>query len=133
MIGAVIITHGGLGAALVEACEAITGASERIKTISVAGPDAADGLRARIADAIKEVNAGSGAVIFTDMFGGTPTNIALSFLDPGKVEILTGVNLPMLLKFIGHRADRPISELALMLKEYGRRSIELAADMLKDK
>lgn len=133
MIGAVIITHGGLGAALVEACENIAGRSERIKTISVAGPDAADGLRVRIAGAIKEVNAGSGAVIFTDMFGGTPTNIALSFLDPGKVEILTGVNLPMLLKFIGHRADRPISELALMLKEYGRKSIELAADMLKDK
>jgi len=133
MIGAVIITHGGLGVALVEAAEIITGKAERIKMVTVTGSDAPDGLREKIASAVETVNADKGVIIFTDMFGGTPTNIALSFLDVGKVDILTGVNLPILIKFLGHRAEKTLSELTLMLKEYGRTSIVLAGDMLKEK
>jgi PTS system mannose-specific IIA component len=67
------------------------------------------------------------------MFGGTPTNIALSLLEAGRVEVITGVNLPVLLKFVGHRADKPLDELARLLREYGRSSIVLATDMLKEK
>ena len=133
MIGAVIITHGTLGKAIVEAAEIIIGKADLIQTITVTGSDVPDGLRARIGDAVKQVNAGGGVLIFTDMFGGTPTNIALAFLDPGKVDILTGVNLPMLIKFLGHRAEKTLSEITVMLKEYGRTSIVLAGDMLKDK
>ena len=133
MIGAVIITHGTLGKAIVEAAEIIIGKAALIQMITVTGSDAPDGLRARIGDAVKQVNAGGGVLIFTDMFGGTPTNIALAFLDPGKVDILTGVNLPMLIKFLGHRAEKTLSEITVMLKEYGRTSIVLAGDMLKDK
>ncbi|MBI5562000.1 MAG: hypothetical protein HY894_03975 [Deltaproteobacteria bacterium] len=133
MVGAVIITHGGLGAALVEAAGSITGKTERMAAINVAGADGANGLRERLAGAVKDVNAGKGVIIFTDMFGGTPTNIALSLLEPGKVEILTGVNLPVILKYIGHSADKPLHDLALMLREYGRTSIVLAGDMLKEK
>lgn len=133
MIGAVIITHGTLGTALVDAAELIVGKAERIETITVTGADAPDGLRAKIADALKQVNDGNGVLIFTDMFGGTPTNIALSFLAPGKVDILTGVNLPIFIKFLGRRVEKTLSELTLLLKEYGRTSIVLAGDMLKDK
>lgn len=133
MIGAVIITHGILGVALVEAAEIIVGKADRIQMITVTGSDATDGLRAKIADAVRQVNDGAGVLIFTDMFGGTPTNIALSFLEPGKVDILTGVNLPILIKFLGHRAEKTLSDLMSMLKEYGRTSIVLAGDMLKDK
>ncbi|MBI5886397.1 MAG: PTS sugar transporter [Deltaproteobacteria bacterium] len=133
MIGAVIITHGGLGVALVEAAEIITGKAERIQMVTVTGSDAPDGLRERIAAAVNQVNDGKGVVVFTDMFGGTPTNIALSFLDAGKVDILTGVNLPILIKFLGHRAEKTLTELTLLLKEYGRTSIVLAGDMLKEK
>lgn len=133
MIGAVIITHGTLGVALVDAAEIIVGKADRIQMITVTGADVPDGLRAKIADAVKQVNDGSGVLIFTDMFGGTPTNIALAFLEPEKVDILTGVNLPMLIKFIGHRAEKKLSSLTLLLKEYGRASIVLAGDMLKDR
>lgn len=133
MIGAVIITHGTLGLALVEAAEIIVGKADRIQMITVTGSDAPDGLRAKIAEAVRQVNSGAGVLIFTDMFGGTPTNIALSFLDPGKVDILTGVNLPIIIKFLGHRAEKNLPDIMLMLKEYGRTSIVLAGDMLKDK
>lgn len=133
MIGAIIITHGTLGKALIEAAEIIVGKADRMQILTVTGSDAPDGLRAKIADAVKQVNDGNGVLIFTDMFGGTPTNIALSFLAPEKVDILTGVNLPMLIKFLGYRAEKTLRELTLMLKEYGRTSIVLAGDMLKDK
>ncbi len=132
MIGAIIITHGSLAASLLEVTELISGKVENIKTISVKSTDATDNVRSILTSAVKEVNSGNGAVIFTDMFGGTPTNIALSVLDVGKVEVITGVNLPILLKFINHRSDKTLDELVPLLKEYGQKSIVLAGDMLKE-
>jgi PTS system mannose-specific IIA component len=79
------------------------------------------------------VNSGDGVIIFTDMFGGTPSNIALSMLNDGSVEVITGVNLPLLIKFFTNRSDSALGELADMLKEYGRESIVLAGDILKEK
>lgn len=133
MVGAVVITHGRLAEALVEAAEAITGKMEKVRAVSVANTDSTDGIRGVVSAAIKEVDSGSGAVVFTDMFGGTPTNIALSLMNSGKVEVITGVNLPMLIKFVGHRSDKPIHELAAVLKDYGQKSIVLAGEMLKDR
>lgn len=134
MAGAVIITHGDLAQSLLRAAESITGTVEGIKAISVNKGDATEGIRSALASAVKSVDTGRGVIIFTDMFGGTPTNIALSLLSAGKVEVITGANLPVLLKFLSHRAaDKPIGELALQLKEYGKGSIVLAADMLKEK
>ncbi len=133
MVGGIIVTHGSLAASLKEAAESIAGRMDNVHVVSVITQDATEGIRARIAACVKEANSGAGVIIFTDMFGGTPTNIALSLLEAGRVEVITGVNLPVLLKFVGHRADKHLDELARLLREYGRSSIVLAADMLKEK
>jgi mannose PTS system EIIA component len=132
MIGAIIITHGSLAASLLEAAELISGKVENVKTVAVKSSDATDNVRNLITSAVKEVNRGQGVVIFTDMFGGTPTNMALSVLEVGKVEVITGVNLPIILKFINHRGEKTLQELVPLLKEYGQKSIVLAGDMLKE-
>ncbi|MBI5875866.1 MAG: PTS sugar transporter [Deltaproteobacteria bacterium] len=127
MIGAIIITHGKLAEAIVSTAEAIAGRLENVRHISIDACDSAKCIGDSISGAIKTMDN------LTDMFGGTPSNIGLSFLEPGKVEILTGVNLPMLLKFAGHRADKGLLELAALLKEYGQKSIVLASEVLKVK
>ncbi|CAG1066405.1 PTS system, mannose-specific IIA component [uncultured bacterium] len=133
MVGAVVVTHGKLAEALVEAAEAITGKMDKVRTVTVASADSTDGIRGVVSAAVKEADSGKGVVVFTDMFGGTPTNIALSLMNAGKVEVITGVNLPMIIKFVGHRSDKPLHELAAMLREYGQKSIVLAGEMLKDR
>jgi PTS system mannose-specific IIA component len=133
MVGAVVVTHGKLAEALVEAAEAITGKIDKVKTVTVASADSTDGIRGVVSSAVKEADSGNGVVVFTDLFGGTPTNIALSLMNAGKVEVITGVNLPMIIKFVGHRSDKPLHELAAMLREYGQKSIVLAGEMLKDR
>ena len=133
MVGAVVITHGRLAEALVEAAEAITGKVEKVRSVSVASTDSTEVIRALVSSAVKEADSGNGVVVFTDMFGGTPTNIALSLMNAGQVEVITGVNLPMLIKFVGHRSDKGLHELAAVLKDYGQRSIVLAGEMLKDR
>ncbi len=133
MTGAVIVTHGKLAESLFAAAESITGRIGNVRTISITNADNSDRLRGEIASAIKEVDGGKGVVVFTDMFGGTPTNIALSLMEEGRVEVITGVNLPLLIKFAGHRSERPLNELVQLLKEYGRESIVIAGHMLKEK
>lgn len=133
MVGAVVITHGRLAVSLVKAAESITGKIERLKTVAVQDSDTTDEISGVLASAVKKVEGGKGVIIFTDMLGGTPSNIALPLLEEGRVDIITGVNLPVLFKFVSHRSDKPLGELALLLKEYGRGSIVLASDMLKEK
>lgn len=133
MIGAIVITHGKLAEALVSTAEAIAGRQENVRHISIDACDSAKCIGDAISNAIKTMDKKDGIIILTDMFGGTPSNIGLSFLETGKVEILTGVNLPMLLKFAGHRADKTLLELAALLKEYGQKSIVLASEVLKGK
>lgn len=133
MTGAVIATHGKLAESLFAAAESITGGMENVRTVSITNADKSDRIRGEISAAIKEVDSGKGVVVFTDMFGGTPTNIALSLMEEGRVEVITGVNLPLLIKFAGHRSERPLNELVLLLKEYGRESIVIAGHMLKEK
>ncbi|HUJ89659.1 MAG TPA: hypothetical protein VLX12_05635, partial [Syntrophorhabdales bacterium] len=82
---------------------------------------------------LKSVNSGEGAIILTDMFGGTPSNISLSFLETGKVEVVTGVNLPMLIKVVTYRRDKVLSELAGFISSYGKKNIYLATDVLRNK
>lgn len=133
MIGAIIITHGSLAESLTEVAESIAGKIENLRVISVKSSDTTESVRGALATCVKEVNTGSGAIIFTDMFGGTPTNIALSFMAEGKVEVITGVNLPMILKFVGHRGEKGLGGLALLLKGYGQESIVLAGDILRER
>ena len=133
MVGAIIITHGGLAMSLVEASKSIAGDIDMLKAVAVQDNDTTEEISGVLAKEVKSVDGGKGVIIFTDMLGGTPSNVALPLLEEGRVDIITGVNLPVLLKFVNHRADKPLGELALLLKEYARESIVLASDVLKEK
>ncbi|MFQ5428597.1 MAG: PTS sugar transporter subunit IIA [Thermodesulfobacteriota bacterium] len=133
MIGAVIITHGDVGRALLDSARAIKGGMEKIKPVSVADYNEVGDLRGRLLGAVSEVDGGSGVMVFTDLFGGTPTNIAMSILEDRDVEIMTGVNLPVLIKFDSCRDGRTLREVASFLEDYGKKSMAIAGDMLRSK
>lgn len=134
MIGIVICTHGRLAQALYESCTMILGQLPHCATVAVEAGDGMQAVLDRLTLAIKEVDQGEGVVILCDMFGGTPTNLALSFLSP-SVEVLTGVNLPMLLKLSQLRATPEkygtLSELGLQVRDYTRQNIYVAGDVLR--
>ncbi|MEK7679608.1 MAG: PTS sugar transporter subunit IIA [Deltaproteobacteria bacterium] len=133
MIGAVIITHGRLAESLIESAETITGPVEFMRAVSIKKTDTTEAIRAGLVRSVFELDKGKGVIIFTDMFGGTPTNVALSLMTEGRVEVITGVNLPVIIKFINCRAEKSLQETALLLKDYGQKSIVLAAEFLKEK
>ena len=130
MIGLLLVAHAGVAGELLAAAEMIVGKLELAEAVCIAPDDSA----AEVMSAIKEAAArvsGDGAIIMTDMFGGTPSNMSLSFLEEGKVEVLTGVNLPMLIRFTQDRSRLGLGELALKLKESGREGITVAGEFLK--
>jgi PTS system mannose-specific IIA component len=132
MIGLVIVTHGGLGEALIEAAESIVeGPLGAATAVSVDLRQSAEQMREKINTGIKAVDQGRGVLILTDMFGGTPSNLSLSFLEEGRIEVLTGVNLPVVIRAAKMRKDKNLSELAESLQTYGRKSISLASSVLK--
>ena len=132
MIGIVVVTHSRLGDALVEAVTAIVGeAPEAMVPVSVNLQDKADNLRNIIAKAIKKVDEKQGVLILTDMFGGTPSNLSYSFLEEGRIEVLSGVNLPILFKAVEARKKMNLIELADTLEKFGKKSISLASSILK--
>ena len=133
MVGAVIITHGTLAQALLSAAESIAGKVEGVSTLSISQSDTTEGLRDVLTLSLKGSDSGHGVLIFTDMFGGTPTNMALSTFEKGRVEVITGVNLPMVLKYLSHRSEKGLYDLSVLLRDYGQKSIVLAGDMLKEK
>lgn len=133
MIGAVIVTHGQLANELVSAAEMIIGEISHITAVSIGWHDDVDVARAEIERAVQRVDTGSGALLLTDMFGGTPTNIAASFLGEAKVEVVTGVNLPMVIKLATQNDDESLSELARRVRDEGREQIHLAGDILMPK
>ena len=127
--GLLVVTHGGLAFELVRALERIVGPVERVKGLSIGWDDDLQAARRAVLQAMAEVNPGGGVLIMTDMFGGTATNVTLSLLDEG-VEILTGVNLPMLIKFANLRDTCSLKDAAARIKEQGQRSIALATEYL---
>ncbi len=127
--GLLVITHGGLAFELVRALERIVGRVEGVRPLTIGWDDDLAAARKAVEQAITEVDPGGGVLILTDMFGGTATNVTLSFLKEG-VEILTGVNLPMLIKFANIRDKYPLKEAAARIKEQGQRSIALATEYL---
>lgn len=133
MIGAVIIAHGELAAELLRTVEMVVGPQAKTKAISVTPTKSSDNIFKQIKTAIQDVNDGQGVLVLTDMFGGTPSNISLSFLDQGKVEVITGVNLPMLIKFANFRETLPLQKLKKKVVEYGRENIVIANDILSEK
>ena len=131
MIGLVIATHARLGEELVAAASMIIGPSSRVRAVSIQPGDGVEEIRTKLGKAMAEVNTeGDGVIVMTDMFGGTPSNISLAFLDSGKVEVLTGVNLPMVLKFFNAQDRLSLDELAALLKAYGQQGISQASDFL---
>jgi PTS system mannose-specific IIA component len=132
MIGIVIVTHSGLGDALIEAAESILEIPlEATTAVSVDLKHSAEKLRKKIGDGMKAVDEGDGVIILTDMFGGTPSNLSLSFLEEGRIDVLTGVNLPVLIRAAKMRKDSNLSELAQSVEAYGKKSISLASGVLK--
>lgn len=132
MIGIVIVTHSQLGQALIEAAEFITGKKlDNTIAISIDINESADKLRRKIAESIKTVDHHQGILILTDMFGGTPSNLSYSFLEEGKIEVISGVNLPILIRADSSREKQALTQLAVNLEIYGRKSISLASSILK--
>ena len=133
MIGAVIVTHGQLAAELVSAAEMIVGEINHITSVSIGWHDDVDVAHEQIARAIHRVEGGAGVIILTDMFGGTPTNIAATFLDKDKVEVVSGVNLPMVIKLASQDQGEILSVLAERVRDQGRQQIYLASEILAPK
>ena len=132
MIGIVIVTHRQLGDALIEAAEFIMGnRPEALVSVSIDLNESADVLRGKIADGIRIVKSEEGVLILTDMFGGTPSNLSYSFLEAGHIEVISGVNLPILIQAVNTRAKMNLEELAVKLEEFGKKSISLASGILK--
>jgi PTS system mannose-specific IIA component len=132
MIGLVVICHEDMGAELVKAAEMIVGKIESAASVSVKQDSAPETLMDEIQRAIRKVDRKKGVMLCTDMFGGTPSNIALAFLSD-TVEVVTGVNLSMLIKFANHRDEKTLPELAKLVQEAAQKSIIIASQMLKGK
>ena len=132
MIGIVIVTHCQLGEALIEAAEFIIG--ERpgsLESVSIDLSENAEKLRNKISQGIKKVEGQEGVLILTDMFGGTPSNLSYSFLEEGRIEVLSGVNLPVLIQAANLREKMKLDQLASDLESFGKKSISLASGILK--
>jgi PTS system mannose-specific IIA component len=132
MIGIVIVTHGELGKTLIQTAELVLGDPlDAATAVSVDLKESADRLRKKIGAGIKAVDQGDGVLILTDMFGGTPSNLSLSFLEEGQIDVLTGVNLPVLIRAVNMRKENSLGELAESVETYGKKSISLASGVLR--
>ena len=133
MIGFVIVTHSKLGDALIEAAEFIIGTRpEALASVSIDLNESAEVLRAKIAKGIKKVKSKEGVLILTDMFGGTPSNLSYSFLEEGQIEVISGVNLPILIQAANIREKKKdLTKLAVKLEKFGKKSISSASGLLK--
>jgi mannose PTS system EIIA component len=131
MIGVVVVTHGQLATELVNAAETIVGDLPRFAAVSIGWHEDTLDAREEIAQAIARVEQGQGVLILTDMFGGTPSNLAMTFLAPDKVEVITGVNLPMLIKLAGVTEQADLLATARDMREHGRHAIWVASDLLR--
>ena len=131
MIGIIIVTHCDLGKEFLNAAEFIVGRMEAIEVISITQSSESEKIRNLIEEKISLLNSGDGVLILTDMFGGTPSNISLSFLQDQTVEVLTGVNLPMLIAIAQNRSTLKLKELAEKAQEAGKISISLAGKLLE--
>ncbi|HIJ80682.1 MAG TPA: PTS sugar transporter subunit IIA [Desulfuromonadales bacterium] len=130
MIGLILVTHAGLASALKASAEMIVGPIDDCSVVEVAPDERADDIMARVVAAVGALKE-NGAIIMTDLFGGTPSNMAMSFLKDGVVEVVTGVNLPMLIEFCSRRGKLSVAELASALQRCGREGIMVAGEFLK--
>jgi PTS system mannose-specific IIA component len=131
MIGVVVVTHGQLATELLNAAETIVGDLPRFAAVSIGWHEDTEDARGEIAQAIERVDEGAGVLILTDMFGGTPSNLAMTFLAEGRVEVITGVNLPMLIKLVNVPKQSDLLAVAREMREHGRHAIWVASDLLR--
>ena len=132
MIGILIVTHRQLGDALIDCAEFILGERPNaVDSISIDLHQNAGDSRHKLENSIKKLKANDGVLILTDMFGGTPSNLSYSFLEEGLIEVISGVNLPMVIKAVNLRKEKSLTELAEQLENYGKRSISMASGILK--
>lgn len=132
MVGIVIVAHGGLSEELVSTTRLIIdGELPAVTSVAISGLEEPHEIKQSIEQAIAQVDDGDGVVVFTDMFGGTPSNIALSFLSENEVEVISGVNLPMLVEMVYTREGKTLSEVAGQLADTGRKSIQTASQYLR--
>ena len=130
MIGLILVTHGRLADQFVEAMEHVVGAQEGIATVCIGPNDDMEQRREEIAEAIAKVDTGRGTIILTDLFGGTPSNLAISLLDAGRVEVIAGINLPMLIRLAGARKTLGVVEAVEAAQIAGRNYITVASELL---
>ena len=131
MIGVVVVTHGQFATELVNAAEMIVGDLPQFTAVSIGWHDDVDDARDEIKQAIARVQGPSGVLMLTDMFGGTPSNLGLTFLEANRVEVITGVNLPMLIKLAGLQSSSDLLGVAREMREAGRNAIWVASDFFK--
>ena len=132
MIGLVLVTHGRLAEEFVHALEHVVGRQESLAAVSIGPDDKKETRRTDIAAAVKSVDSGEGVIILTDMFGGTPSNLAISLLEEGRVEVVAGLNLPMLVKLVRVRKDSNLHKAAAAAQDAGRKYINIASQILGD-
>ncbi len=130
MIGLVIVTHGGLAAEFRAALEHIVGKQQQLETIAIGPEDDASLRRREIIDAVGRVDSGQGVVVLTDMFGGTPSNLAISVMEDAQVEVIAGINLPILVKLASVRSDTALTEAVIVARDAGRKYIKVASQEL---
>lgn len=131
MIGVVVVTHGHLATELVNAAETIVGDLPQFAAVSIGWHDDVDDAREEIGRAVERVQGDSGVLILTDMFGGTPSNLGMTFLETNRVEVITGVNLPMLIKLARLQSSSDLLAVAREMREHGRNAIWVASDLLR--
>ena len=132
MIGLVLVTHGRLADEFLAALEHVVGPQNQVTAISIGPEDDMERRRVEILEAAKAMDSGSGVVVLTDMFGGTPSNLAISIMDQGSIEVIAGVNLPMLIKLASVRAELPVGDAVAAAQEAGRRYINVASALLAE-
>ncbi|MES2984851.1 MAG: PTS sugar transporter subunit IIA [Pseudomonadota bacterium] len=131
MIGIIIVTHGALGTELIAVAEHVVGRQQSVISIPIGPDDDIERRREEIIARVNELDTGTGVAILTDMFGGTPSNLAISVMVPGKVEVIAGVNVPMLIKLISVRNAMPLLNAVMTAQEAGRKYINVASNLLK--
>ncbi|MFP6746160.1 MAG: PTS sugar transporter subunit IIA [Alphaproteobacteria bacterium] len=131
MIGMVLVTHGRLADEFIAATEHVVGPQECMRAVSIGPDDDMERRRAEIVRAVEEVDTGDGVIILTDMFGGTPSNLAISLLDRANVEVIAGMNLPMLIKLVKVRRDNNLQDAVAKAQESGRKYINVASILLQ--
>jgi PTS system mannose-specific IIA component len=132
MVGVVVVTHCHLAEEMISAAQLVVGEElKQFQAVSIDPKEGSEEIREKIITAIRKVDIGQGVLILTDMYGGTPSNISLSFLEEKRIEVITGVNLPMLLKLATYQNNMDLESLAAFITDYGQRNINLASEVLK--